>query len=89
MSKKGKSLVDALVFHQAKEAVDRITNIPEKEDNKKDHDHIRIISLSDKDRESIGAESEQDQNKNTKRSDMEQISIPSVPDKEHKKISPK
>ena len=89
MSKKGKSLVDALVFHQAKEAVDRITKIPEKEDNKKDHDHIRIISISDKDRESIGAESEQDQNKNTKRSDMEQISIPSVPDKEHKKISPK
>ncbi len=33
MSKKGKSLVDALVFHQAKEAVDRITKIPEKDDN--------------------------------------------------------
>ena len=35
MSKKGKSLVDALVFHQAKEAVDRITKIPEKDDNYK------------------------------------------------------
>ena len=50
MSKKGKSLVDSLVFHQAKEAVDRITKIPEKEDNIKDQDHIRIISISDKDR---------------------------------------
>jgi hypothetical protein len=28
MSKKGESLVDSLVFHNAKEAVDRITKAP-------------------------------------------------------------
>jgi hypothetical protein len=89
MSKKGKSLVDSLVFHKAKEAVDRITKIPEKEDNIKDQEHIRIISISDKNKDRTGAGLEQDQNKTTKRSDMEQISITSVPDKEHHKISTK
>jgi hypothetical protein len=89
MSKKGKSLVDSLVFHRAKDAVDRVTKAPNKEDNIKDQDHIRIVSISDKDRDSIIAESHQDNNKITEKSDKDQINIPFVSDKEHHKISSK
>jgi len=51
MSKKGKSLVDSLVFNQAKKAVDRVTRIPKKDGKKSDH--IRIISGSEQDQDNI------------------------------------
>jgi len=76
MSKKGKSLVDSLVFNQAKKAVDRVTRIPKKDG--KNSDHIRIISGS-----------EQDQDNITKGHDTEQIHIMSVSPKEQYKVSPK
>jgi len=76
MSKKGKSLVDSLVFNQAKIAVDRVTSIPKKDG--KNSDCIRIISGS-----------YQDQNNITKGHDKEQIHIMSVSPKEQHKVSPK
>ena len=56
-------MVYSIVFQQEKEAIDRFTKIPEKDDNIKEQDHIRIISIPDKDRISIGAGTEQNQNK--------------------------
>ena len=84
MSKKGKSLVDSLVFNQAKKAVDRVTSIPKKDG--KNPDCIRIRSGSDQDQNNITKGHDKEHHKV---SPKEQDHIRIISPKEHQKYHQK